>query len=179
MVESPPAAMIIRVECYDANRTRVRGFRDPRFRVEVSYSEDYDRFFRSGGSVELEQAVRAALADQAGPKRTRIDHVERRRDSRVGVDQLVLIGGALGGLGGVAQILKIIFARHSGKLVKFGPDGTPQEVVGLSAKEITHLLERTAGLPPGVSEQESTRNWLGCVVARIRGRAPGPRLNHL
>lgn len=53
----------------------------------------------------------------------------------------VTILGAVGGLGGIAAILKAFFGRHKGTTVKFGENGQVLEASGLSVDDIIRLVD--------------------------------------
>jgi len=58
------------------------------------------------------------------------------------ISEVVTILGAVGGLGGIAAILKAFFGRHKGTTVKFGENGEVLQADGLSVDDIFRLLEK-------------------------------------
>jgi hypothetical protein len=69
--------------------------------------------------------------------------------------EFVAFVGAAGGIRGIAAVLKVFFERNKGKTVQFGEHGQILRADGLSAEEITQLIE---SLPRAQALLESLDN---------------------
>lgn len=102
----------------------------------------FDVTFRKGHGT-----LAGELADLAAEAKARTVYQPGPAYRATGVDYSTLVGdavtilGAVGGLGGVAALLKVYFERNNSKKVQFGPEGKILSVEGLSTEEIVKLLE--------------------------------------
>jgi hypothetical protein len=92
-----------------------------------------------------------SLLNEAGLRSSLEDHAYMApgADPAHLVSEVVTILGAVGGLGGIAAILKAFFGRHKGITVKFGENGEVLQADGLSVDDIIRLLDKCSPrMPP-------------------------------
>jgi len=155
--------------------------REPRETLRLTERSTFYVFFKNAHDADLAPEL-TALLDDAGIafKTLRAAHMTLPGADLASLPRdAIEILGAVGGLGGIAAVLKTFFGRHKDKIVKFGKDGEILQADGLGTDEIIRLLNALnrnshsrpmaqTEIPEETTENVADRYQSARLTARIR-----------